>query len=141
MVFEWLPYTNFHDINLDRLIRDMKDLKSIVKELSEQIPEMKDKLEELEDFYSRLLEGDFPKSFIEALGEWCRENVPEILKYAIKSVYFGLTKTGYFVAYIPDSWRDIVFNTTGLDINVDICPEYGHLVLSMEVGGAEETWQ
>ena len=45
-------------------------------------------------------------------------------------VFFGLTDSGYFVAYIPDGWDEIIFNTTGLDIQLDLEPEYGHLVLS-----------
>lgn len=49
---------------------------------------------------------------------------------AIKMVFFGLTDTGYFVAYIPESWEDITFNTTEYDIDVPIMQDYGHLVLS-----------
>ena len=45
-------------------------------------------------------------------------------------VFFGLTQCGYFVAYIPQSWEQIAFNTTGLDISVPCMDEYGHLVLS-----------
>lgn len=51
-------------------------------------------------------------------------------KYITAGVYFGLTDTGYFVANIPEAWSDIKFNTTGLDINTPLEPEYGHLVLS-----------
>ena len=50
--------------------------------------------------------------------------------YIATMVFFGITDDGYFVAYIPESWDDITFNTTGLDINLPIQPEYGHLVLS-----------
>ena len=50
--------------------------------------------------------------------------------YITAGVYFGLTDDGYFVAYIPESWSDIHFNTTGYDINLPIQPEFGHLVLS-----------
>lgn len=53
--------------------------------------------------------------------------------FQMDSVYFGLTDSGYFVAYIPESWSDIVFNTTEYDIFLPIEPEFGHLVLSYEV--------
>lgn len=57
--------------------------------------------------------------------------VKEIVqKYLTTGVYFGLTDNGYFCAYIPKSWQNVKFNTTGLDINVPLQPEYGHLVLS-----------
>ena len=51
-------------------------------------------------------------------------------KYITAGVYFGITDTGYFVAYIPETWSDIKFNTTGLDIETPLEPVYGHLVLS-----------
>lgn len=53
-----------------------------------------------------------------------------IADYIATMVFFGLTDSGYFVAYIPENWKSIQFNTTGLDIELDIQPEYGHLVLS-----------
>ena len=53
-----------------------------------------------------------------------------VQKYLTAGVYFGLTDDGYFCAYIPKSWQNVKFNTTGLDINVPLQPEYGHLVLS-----------
>lgn len=51
-------------------------------------------------------------------------------KYITAGVYFGITDSGYFCAYVPDAWDEITFNTTGLDINIPIEEEYGHLVLS-----------
>lgn len=53
-----------------------------------------------------------------------------IEKYIATMVMFGLTQSGYFTAYIPASWKTINFNTTGLDIEIPLVPEYGHLVLS-----------
>lgn len=52
-----------------------------------------------------------------------------IADYIGKMVFFGLTDTGYFVAYIPENWDNINFATTGYDITVPIQPEFGHLVL------------
>lgn len=47
----------------------------------------------------------------------------------LKMIIVGINDDGYFVYYIPDSWDDITFNTTDLDIFVpDV--DYGHLVLS-----------
>ena len=44
------------------------------------------------------------------------------------------TYDGYFVAYIPEGWDDIIFNTTGYDIAI-AGMDYGHLTLSFEIGG------
>lgn len=53
-----------------------------------------------------------------------------IERYLATMVFFGITDDGYFVAYIPESWDDITFYTTELDIFLPIQPEYGHLVLA-----------
>ena len=86
------------------------DLKKILDEYGNRIGT-------LEDEVNKIMNGDY--SFIY-----------EIISKAIKNVFFGLTQSGYFVAYIPDSWSDITFNTTGYDIETEIQKDYGHLVLS-----------
>lgn len=62
---------------------------------------------------------NFDASYVEEL----------IGKVIATSVYFGLSDSGYFVATIPQTWNNIKFKTTGLDIDVPTHPEYGHLVL------------
>ena len=54
-------------------------------------------------------------------------------------IYVGISDAGYIIYYIPESWNDVSFNTTGLDIsNEELANnghianyEYGRLVLSM----------
>lgn len=54
-------------------------------------------------------------------------------------IYVGISDAGYIIYYIPESWDDISFNTTGLDITNEQLAnnghvanyEYGRLVLSM----------
>ena len=45
-------------------------------------------------------------------------------------IFVGISDTGYIFYDMPESWDDIQFRTTGLDIDVASMPEYGHLVLS-----------
>lgn len=52
-----------------------------------------------------------------------------ISQYIATMVFFGLTDSGYFVAYIPENWDNINFGTTGLDVDTPMQPEFGHLVL------------
>lgn len=51
-------------------------------------------------------------------------------KYVATMIFVGISDTGYIFYDMPDSWNDIQFSTTGLDIDVSSMPEYGHLVLS-----------
>ena len=75
---------------------------------------------------------------IELIHEWMDKydkNFEEYAKelidgYIATMVFFEITDDGYFVANIPENWDTIQFNTTGLDIVLDMQPEYGHLVLS-----------
>lgn len=54
-----------------------------------------------------------------------------IKEYLAKMIYVEINDAGYIVYNIPDEWTDVEFHTTGLDIDVPIQPEYGHLVLAM----------
>jgi len=70
------------------------------------------------------------QNWIDNFDDNARQIMEEIIeKYIVTMVFFGITDDGYFVAYIPESWDDITFRTTELDIFLDIEPEYGHLVL------------
>ena len=54
-------------------------------------------------------------------------------------IYVWISDAGYIIYNVPESWDDITFNTTGLDIqNEQLADnghvanyEYGRLVLSM----------
>lgn len=48
----------------------------------------------------------------------------------LKMIIVGINDNGYIVYYIPESWDDIQFNTTQLDIFIPDFTDYGHLVLS-----------
>lgn len=54
----------------------------------------------------------------------------EIIKqYIATMIFVEISDSGYIVYYIPSSWKDIVFNTTQLDIEISGY-DYGRLVLS-----------
>lgn len=53
-----------------------------------------------------------------------------IKEYLATMIFVEISDAGYIVYYIPNNWNSIQFNTTGLDVNVEEQPEYGHLVLS-----------
>ena len=48
----------------------------------------------------------------------------------LKMIIVVINDDGYIEYVIPDGWKEIEFNTTQLDIFLDLQPEYGHLVLS-----------
>ena len=69
------------------------------------------------------------------ITKWIDKNLEFIFTQVVKQVYFGLNEQGYFVAYIPDSWDDIVFDT-GMIYGEDT---YGRLILRWDVDNSGES--
>ena len=82
-------------------------------------------IQELRDYVNEFLTSGFDDALAEKIAKWIDDNLQFIFTHTIRQVYFGLTQDGHFVAYVPDSWSDIVFDT-GSDINLDT---YGRLIL------------
>lgn len=65
------------------------------------------------------------------IDNFSAEYLEKLIKEKIATMIFvEISDAGYVVYYIPDTWNDITFNTTELDIQVKEYPEYGRLVLS-----------
>jgi len=134
MSFFEFPHTRTYDSDLGWLIKIVKQVCEAVNGLDEWKSEHEHEYEELKALYDSLMSGNFPPSIVEAFNRWAAANMPSLIHEMIMTVWFGITDDGYFVAYIPESWEDIIFNTTGLDISIPNY-EYGHLVLSYNIGG------
>ena len=94
-----------------------------------------DYLNHMVDDQNRMISDiDGLKQDLAVVQKWISDFEPNVAneiieKYIARGVYFGLNDAGYFVAYIPQTWQAIRFNTTGLDITLP-GRNYGHLVLS-----------
>lgn len=106
-------------------------LKDYVNSQSEQINLNTDDIEQLEKLFQKFVDSGFEEHYEELLKEWIDAHMPDIIAAAIKMVFFGLTDDGYFCAYIPDSWSDIVFDTGA----VYGTEQYGRLILRYNVNG------
>lgn len=72
---------------------------------------------------------------IDTINQWISNFDTRYIKklvdeYVVTMIFVGINDTGYIFYDMPESWDDIQFRTTGLDIDVASMPEYGHLVLS-----------
>ena len=83
-------------------------------EIIEYVDELKAELQQVQDWID-----NFDTSFAESI----------IREYLATMIFVEISDSGYFMYYIPESWDDITFNTTGLDITLSDY-EYGRLVLS-----------
>lgn len=129
--FNKYPYTDFHELNLDWVLKTVKELFTAVQQIDSWIDQHQAEYEELKALYDQIISGNFPDSIKQAFANWMSANALDLVGEMAKLVIFNITDDGYFVAYIPESWDDILFNTTGLDINLPGY-DYGHLVLSYE---------
>lgn len=120
--FNEFPFTRTYDSDLGWLIRRVKEIVGSYDSIEEKVNAVYQFMEDIEA-------GNFPESVINAFKEWMRDNLLDLMGELAKQVYFGLTTDGYFVAFIPESWDDIRFNTTGYDLQL-AGYNFGHLVLS-----------
>lgn len=100
---------------LCKVVHYINELIDSDKEIIEDIDKLREELKTVQEWID-----NFDTSFIEEV----------VRKYLATMIFVEITQAGYFVYWIPESWNDITFNTTGLDIILPQEPEYGHLVLS-----------
>ena len=91
-------------------------------------------IEALKAEFKEFKEHGFEDYYLEQIEKWVNENLETLYHLLVKQVYFGLTLDGHFVAYIPESWDDIVFDT-GMVYGND---EYGRLILRWDVDESGE---
>lgn len=130
--FNEFPHTRTYDNDLGWIIKRVKSYDETIAALDQWIETNAPKIDDLEAFKNALESGDLPEGVAQGIRDWCSENLIDLMAESIKNVFFGLTDSGYFVAYIPESWDDIEFNTSDYDIFLSDRPdiEYGHLILS-----------
>lgn len=129
MSFFEFPHTRTYDNDLGWLIKNVKTAADAVLELEAWKESAEGSIEELQELLDNIAAGVFPKEISDAIRNWITANFYDIVGNMAKTVWFGLTDSGYFVAYIPDSWEEVKFKTTGYDYTTELQPEYGHLVL------------
>lgn len=88
----------------------------------------------LDDVNNIVQDYDELKNELNEIQKWIQNFSTDYLEKLIAEkiatmIFVEISDAGYIVYYIPDTWNDITFNTTGLDIDVKD-KDYGHLVLS-----------
>ena len=135
-LYDNLPYTNFHELNLGWLVNTVKvladkyeelDIEGILEDLSQAIAGNTEAIASLNTRFAALENGAYIENYIPALASWINANLQEVIARVAKFVFFGITDDGYFYVDIPESWSDVQFST-GLDPSKP--DEYLHLILT-----------
>ena len=99
--------------------------------------EFAEELERLANEFEKFKESGFEDYYLEQIEQWVNDNIETLYHLLVKQVYFGLTDDGHFVAYIPESWDDIMFDT-GFNFEDDT---YGRLILRWDVDDSHPVTQ
>lgn len=99
---------------LCKVVNYINNLIDTNNQIIEYVDELKAELKEVQDWIDNV-----DTSYAESI----------IREYLATMIFVEISDAGYFVYYIPESWDDITFNTTGLDITIPDT-DYGRLVLS-----------
>lgn len=124
--FNNYPYQNLNDLNLDYVL----DVARKAVETLTDIGNYSERVAKLEDAISKLESGKLTPEMAASIVDLVQRDIIGLVGEMVKFVFFGLTMDGYFVAYIPEPWDSIKFNTTEYDIWIDGVTEYGRLVLT-----------
>lgn len=100
---------------LCKVVKYINDLIESDKAIVEDIEELRNELGIVQEWIDNY-NTDYAKQLVE--------------EYIATMIFVEINNNGYIVYYIPDTWDEITFETTGLDVFIDTMPEYGHLVLS-----------
>ena len=99
---------------LCKIVKYINDIIGNEKELSDEFLELKKEVEKIQEMLD-----NFDTVVIERI----------VREYLATMIFVEISDAGYFIYYIPDSWENIQFETSGLDVELpDV--EYGRLILS-----------
>lgn len=88
------------------------------KAISNDVEKLKQEMKKVQEWID-----NYDTSFAESI----------IREYLATMIFVTISDSGYIIYNIPANWKNITFNTTGLDIENNIGVgnyDYGHLVLS-----------
>lgn len=103
---------------LCKIAKYINDLIDQDKIFADEANQLREDLKELSDELAKWNEDSD-----EFFRQWMQEHIA-------RSIFVEISDDGYIKYNIPDMWDNVTFNTTGLDIFLEIQPNYGHLVLS-----------
>jgi len=128
VAFFEFPHTRTYDNDLGWLIKNATSQEEAIKKITAWIEREESTIADLQQLLDNIEGGIFPEEIANAIKAYIVRNFYDIVGDMIKMVFFGLTDSGYFVAYIPESWDEITFKTSNYDETVPSVA-YGHLIL------------
>lgn len=117
LVVQWAAYKNQMDNNFAAFQQQYQG------DFSEFQSEVKAELQQMADILDQIKNGDYVNLYLDSIKNYIDNNLQQLVAGIVSYVSFGLDNTGHFVAYIPETWDFIKFDT------IQEGDLYGHLVL------------
>lgn len=118
-----------HEERIKRLCLELHKLTQYADYLGDSINLSHDEINEISELVDNFIDSGFDEYYRDKVEQWIDTHMDYIFERYTRGIYFGLSLDGHFVAYIPESWNDVVFDT-GADYALDT---YGRLILRMDV--------
>lgn len=110
---------------LNTLIENVDAMHDIIDPYSKEFEALQKDIEDLQAELDAVKNGEYAGLYVDAMAKWIDDNIQKLVGKIVKYVFFGLSMDGHFVAYIPETWDFIEFDSV-----VDPSEElYGHLIL------------
>lgn len=133
LVLEYDEKLNAYKVEIDNEIQSFETqtnntITNFTTDINTRVQAIEATLEQLKTEVDKLTNGDYIEIYVNALSEWIDNNLQQLVAKIVKYVWFALDDEGRFVAYIPDKWDFIDFDTITDPDNDD----YGKLALEWE---------
>lgn len=103
----------------------LTDMENLYNDVVDQVNKNTADIKTIQQLFKEFVESGFDDYYQQQVEQWINVNLSYIFGQVIRQVYFGINLEGYFVAYVPQSWDDITFDT-GMVYAEDT---YGRLIL------------
>ena len=124
---------NAYKVQIDTEIENFErntntTINNFTTDINTRVQAIETTLAQLKTEVDKLTNGDYIEIYVNALSEWIDNNLQQLVAKLVKYVWFALDDEGRFVAYIPDKWDFIDFDT----ITDPDSADYGKLALEWE---------
>lgn len=105
--------------NNNEFIRELDAAEVNITNLQADVEQLQQDIEDVKN-------GKYVSLYLDSIINWIDANLQCLVARVVKFVCFGLTDDGHFVAYIPQTWKFLTFDT-GIDYQDK--ETYGHLII------------
>lgn len=104
--------------NLNKQGQNVNDLMVFYNQLKAQVDALENEVDAVKN-------GEYVHLYLDSIINWIDAHLENLVARTVKFVCFGLSKDGYFQAYVPATWKFLKFDTGAVYGK----PDYGCLIL------------